>query len=80
MPDLLPPSELNQDDYPRGPNGMALFVAHRIAELEAALADHPTRDARRPINKHLHTLRGMLRWCKSRAGYTETPQDLGLID
>lgn len=79
MPDTLPPSALNQDDYPRGPNGMALFVEHRIVELETALADCTTREARRPINKHLHTLRGMLRWCKSRAGYVATPQDLGLI-
>jgi hypothetical protein len=83
MFDGLPPSRLDRDDrdkYPSGPNGMARFCEDRIAELEAAKAECRTREARRPINQHLHTLRDLLRFAKSRAGYVETPQDLGLLD
>ena len=62
------------------PNAWALHLEGRIADLEAKLVNCRSRAARRPINKHLHTLRGLLAWCKSRAGYVETPHDLGLID
>lgn len=73
-------SRLNPDDYERGPNGMARLCEDRIAELEAERAECRTRDERRPINQQLHTARQMLRWCKTRAGYRETPQELGLLD
>lgn len=61
---------------PLGPNGMALELEARIAELEAAKGDCRTRTARRTINKRLFAMRGLLRWCKTRAGYRETPRDL----
>lgn len=79
----LPPSKLDRDDqdkYPLGPNGLARFCEDRIAELESAKAECRTRDERSPINKHLFTLRDLLRFAKSRAGYVETPADLGLLD
>jgi hypothetical protein len=79
----LPSSALDrhdQDKYPPGPNGLARLCEDRIAELEAAKAACRSREERRPINQHLHTLRDMLRWCRSRAGYVETPRDLGLLD
>lgn len=80
MSDELPPSRIRADDYPPGPNGLARLCEDRIAELVVQRAECRTREARRPINQHLHTLRGMLRFAKSRAGYVETPQDLGLLD
>lgn len=66
----LPPSELDSDDYPPGPNGMAALCEARIAELEGWRKILP-RAERRPVNQHIHTLRGMVRWCKSRAGYVD---------
>ena len=69
---MLPASKLDQSAYPRGPWGMARFCEHRIAELEAARAGLP-RSERRPVNQHLHTLRGLLRFAKSRRGYVEPP-------
>jgi hypothetical protein len=76
----LPPSALDPDAYPLGPTGGAHFMEARIAELEAQKRGCRTRDERRPINKLLHTLRGLLRWYKSRAGYVPSPQDLGLLE
>lgn len=69
---------LNPDDYERGPNGMARLCEDQIAELLAKRKALP-RSERRPINQHLHTVRRMLAWCKTRAGYVETPQDLGFL-
>lgn len=76
----LPSSSLDVDAYDPGPNGLARLCEDRIAELKASLAQCRTRDERKPINKHLHTLRHMLRWCRTRAGYVATPQDVGLLD
>lgn len=76
----LPPSRLDTASYPSGPNGLARLCEDRLAELGEQLAECRTKAERRPINQHMHTLRGMLAWCKSRAGYVETPQDLGLLD
>ena len=66
---MLPPSELDPDAYPRGPWGMARFMEARIAELEEQRKACRTRTERRPINKQLHLVRGLLRWCETRAGY-----------
>jgi hypothetical protein len=66
---MLPPSSLDRDDYPPGPWGMARLCEDRIAQLEEAKAACGTKAERRPINQHLHTLRGILRWCESLAGY-----------
>ena len=73
--DTLPPSRINRDDYPHGPNGMARLLEDRIAELEAHRAECRTREERKPFNKQLHAVRGLLRFAKSRAGYVETPSD-----
>lgn len=69
----LPPSLVDKDDFPRGPTGMARYLEARIDELEGQRLDAGDRHERRPINKALHACRDMLRWCKSRAGYVETP-------
>ena len=60
-----------------GPNGLALRLSEQIAELEAAKALCRTRVERRPINQQLHTLRGLLAWCESRAGYQPPLLDAG---
>lgn len=65
----LPPSAYDPDDYPRGPAGMARYLEDRLEELEGKKCEARTRAERRPINKHLHRCRDLLRWCKSRAGY-----------
>ena len=55
-------------DKPIGPRGKAMELEAIIADLElqrAAVA----RAERKPLNQRLHMLRGMLRWCKTRAGY-----------
>ena len=74
----LPPSAIDPDDYPRGPNGMALLLEARLSELEAQKRECRTQAERRPINQALHQQRDLLRWVKPRAGYVETPADLGL--
>lgn len=61
-----------------GPTGMARVLEAKIAELQLERAAVPRSD-RRPINQRLHTLRGLLTWCRSRAGYVETPEELGLL-
>jgi hypothetical protein len=63
-------SEIDPDDYPSGPDGMARLCADRLDELEGLKADARTRAERSTINKQMHTLRGLLAWCKTRAGYT----------
>ena len=70
MPELSP-SKLDRDSCPSGPNGMARMCEDRIAELLEQKAECRTRAERSPINKYIHMLRNMLRWCKSRTGYVE---------
>ena len=65
---MLPESEIDGDDYPKGMWGKARYLEDRIAEVEGFKALVP-RSERRPINQYLHTLRGLLAWCESRAGY-----------
>jgi hypothetical protein len=76
----LPPSALDPDAYPLGPTGGARFMEARIAELEAQKLECRTRAARAPINKHLHVLRDLLRFYKTRAGYDPSPVDVALLD
>lgn len=68
---MLPESDVEREDYPVGPNGMALALEARIDELEAHKLTLRTRAEKRPINRHLHALQGMLEWCKTRAEYVE---------
>ena len=53
---------------PTGPRGMAITLEAQIAELEAQRAMAAKVD-RKAINQKLHTMRYMLRWCETRAGY-----------
>lgn len=79
----LPPSKLDRHDtvkYPPGPNGMARFCEDRIAEMLEQREACRTREERKPINQHLHTVRDLLRFAKSRAGYEASPQELGLLE
>lgn len=57
-------------DFGPGPNGMALLCEHKLDELAAEKADCKDRQRRREINQHMHQLRELLRFAKSRAGYT----------
>ena len=65
----LPPSDIDPDDYPSGPTGMARYLEARIDELEGHKRECRNRHERRPINKQLHTCRDLLRFAQSRAGY-----------
>jgi hypothetical protein len=69
---------MHKQGEPRGPNELARACEAQIAELEARKATL-LRSERRPINQQLHTIRQLLAWCKTRAGYVETPEDLGLL-
>lgn len=60
---------IDVQSYLPGPNGMAQLCEDKIAELEAQLAGARTRTERSPINKHLHIVRGLLKFAKTRAGY-----------
>lgn len=68
---MLPESNLSKEDFPLGPNGAALFLEARIDELEAHKLTLRTRAEKRPVNQQLHTLRDMLYWCRTRAGYVK---------
>jgi len=63
-------SDLSPDDYLGGPDGMARMCADRLEELKSWKADAKTRAERSTINKQMRSLRMMLAWCKTRAGYT----------
>ena len=65
---MLPESEIDADDYPKGLVGKARYLEGRIAELEGFKAMVPRSD-RRPINQQMHLLGDLLAWCKTRAGY-----------
>lgn len=69
-------SEVDSETEERGPNAMARTIEARIAELEAEKAACRTREERRPINQHLHMLRDLLAWCKTRAGYVSAPEGI----
>lgn len=79
MRNVTLPRSMLPDNLPRGPNALARVCEEQIAKLEAQRSALP-RSERKPINQHLHTVRQLLAWCKTRAGYVETPADLGLLD
>lgn len=58
-----------REGYPQGPNGMAQACEDTIAELEAQRLT-VARSERRAINQRLHTIRELLAWSKTRAGYS----------
>ena len=55
---------------PTGPYGVAKACEAKIIELEALRAT-VTPSKRRAINKWLHILRDLVKWCQTRAGYVE---------
>lgn len=57
------------DGFGSGPNGMALLCEHKLDELAAERAECKDRKRKQAINRHMHTLRDLLRFAKSRAGY-----------
>ena len=77
---MLPPSEIDPDDYPQGPTGMAWYLEARIDELEGQKALCRNRRERSPINKQIFACQDLLRWCRSRAGYDPTPRFSELRD
>jgi hypothetical protein len=68
-------SKIKADDYPRGPDGMARLCADRLDELEGWKASARTKAERSTINKQMHSLRMLLAWCRTRAGYTGASGD-----
>lgn len=66
---MLPPSDIDPDDFPPGPTGMARYLDARIDELEGQKREARGRAERRPINQQIHACRDLLRWCQTRVGY-----------
>lgn len=56
------------DDQPIGPTGMAAKFREQLVELESQ-RDLLPQSQRKPINQRLHMVRGLLKWCETRAGY-----------
>jgi hypothetical protein len=52
-----------------GPNGLADKLRDDLDELGAELEVAPSRAERSRINKRMHLLKQLLRWCESRTGY-----------
>ena len=67
---MLPDENLDFDLFERGPAGMASAIRTRMDELEAYKLTLCEKAEKRRVNQQLHSLRIMLRWCKTRAGYT----------
>lgn len=56
-------------EKPSGPRALATKIEERLGELEDMKADCASRRDRSPINKEIHRLSELLRWCETRAGY-----------
>lgn len=54
---------------PTGPTMMAREIEDILTDLNAQLEVVETRRERSALNKRIHHLKGLLAWCKSRAGY-----------
>ena len=52
-----------------GPNSMADKLRDDLDDLGAKLEVATRRAERSRINKRMHQLKELLRWCESRAGY-----------
>ena len=53
-----------------GPNGLAEVIRDKLVDIAAELDVCTDRRQRKALNQHAHMIKGMLRWCKTRAGYT----------
>lgn len=59
-----------------GPNKMADEIQDRLDEIAAQLdGGELSRGERSQLNKRAHELKGLLRWCKTRAGYVSTQKE-----
>lgn len=56
------------EDMP-GPNRLAAQLRDDLDANGAALEDCRDRAERSRLNKRRHSLKGLLAWCESRAGY-----------
>jgi len=55
-----------------GPNAIADTIRDELDDIAARLdSAELSREERRPLNKRAHVLKGLLKWCESRAGYIE---------
>lgn len=52
-----------------GPNKMARDIEERLSALEAEKQTLKTKAEKRRVNQRMHSLKILLRWCKTRAGY-----------
>jgi hypothetical protein len=50
---------------------MAAKIEDGLSYLSARLEVVGTRQERSRINKQIHTLKGLLAWCKTRVGHVE---------
>lgn len=57
---------------PGGPTAMARKIEDRLTDAHAEREVAETRQERSRLNKEIHRLEDLLRWCKSRAGYDDT--------
>ena len=52
-----------------GPRGLAARLEDDITDMQAQLEVATTRAERSRLNKAIHRNKGLIRWCKTRAGY-----------
>lgn len=52
-----------------GPNRLARQLRDDLDQANVELEDWPDRARRRELNKRVHRIKEMLRWCETRAGY-----------
>lgn len=56
-------------DEMSGPNRLAAQVRDDIDEANAELEGWPNKERRLELNKRIHRLKSLLRFCETRAGY-----------
>lgn len=54
-----------------------LMLEDKITDLQAELEVAPSRAARSLCNKRIHSLQGLLEWCRTRQGYAPMPSSPG---
>lgn len=55
---------------PSGPNKLADTISDELDDIASRLdGSDLTKPERKRLSKQKHRLEGLLRWCKSRAGY-----------
>lgn len=52
-----------------GPNRLADKIRDELDDLNAQLEEARGKAQRSPLNKRVHILKELLRWCETRAGY-----------